>query len=336
MLRWSFVLLSFLLVFAGSPPPAGPFFHFAHIDELMTSYADNPDIQFVEIEMEGLSQNRVQNSVLAAFDSNGVYLADVLVVPSDVPFSGGGVSWIMGTQAFADLSGVSVDFLFPPGLPTVGGMVCWGSPGILPPPPGTWVHTNPANYVDCVAYGTYTGPCNVFVCGALGTGRASPLDADGRSLVRVADTNDNANDFACGDPASPRNNRSAAASLLATHPCPGGDADSDGVDNAIDSCPFEPNGGPESQADSDQDGRGDVCECGNVDGNTAVDIFDALRIAQGTLQPPLVEISQPRNCDVDHNGVCDIFDALRVAQATLTPPLVDIVQLCPAATVPPS
>ena len=135
MLRSSFVLASFLLVIAGSPAPAGSLFHFAVIDEFMTSYADDPDIQFVEIEMRGVSQNSVQNSVLAAFDPDGVYIADVLVVPSGVPLSGNGVSWIMGTQAFETLSGVSVDFVFLPGLPTVGGMVCWGAPGILPPPP---------------------------------------------------------------------------------------------------------------------------------------------------------------------------------------------------------
>ena len=125
-------------------------------------------------------------------------------------------------------------------------------------------------------------------------------------------------------------------SLPATRPCPGGDADSDGVDNVIDNCPFEPNGGPESQVDSDEDGRGDACECGNVDKNEKVDIFDALHIAQGTLVPPLVTMIHPRACDADGNGTCDIFDALRVAQATLTPPLAQIVQECEAATVAPA
>ena len=82
-------------------------------------------------------------------------------------------------------------------------------------------------------------------------------------------------------------------------------------------------------------GTGDACECGNVDKNTTVDIFDALHIAQGTLTPPLIEMIHPRACDVDGNGRCDIFDALRVAQATLRPPLAKIVQRCEAATTPP-
>ncbi|MEE8558510.1 MAG: dockerin type I domain-containing protein [Myxococcota bacterium] len=104
-------------------------------------------------------------------------------------------------------------------------------------------------------------------------------------------------------------------------------------------CPFQPNSevdafGP-PQRDTDGDGQGDLCECGNTDGSTAVDIFDALSIAQGTLTPPIAAMANPRACDVDGNGSCDIFDALRVAQATLTPPIAPIVEACPALVGPP-
>ncbi len=114
------------------------------------------------------------------------------------------------------------------------------------------------------------------------------------------------------------------------------DTDQDGVSDDQDNCPFEPNNsGNDIQRDSNQDGRGDACECGNADRNEKVDIFDALHIARGTLQPPLVTMIHPRACDADGNGSCDIFDALRVAQATLVPPLAEIVQECEAATVAP-
>ena len=111
--------------------------------------------------------------------------------------------------------------------------------------------------------------------------------------------------------------------------------------NCFDNCPFEPNNGgiqrahdiDDVQRDTDANGRGDACECGNADGNTRRDILDALHIAQGTLSPPLVEMIHPRACDADGNGSCDIFDALRVAQATLVPPLYEIVQECEAATL---
>ncbi len=121
-----------------------------------------------------------------------------------------------------------------------------------------------------------------------------------------------------------------------THNTDQTDTDADDVGQACDNCPFEPNNaGEDIQRDTDGNGRGDACECGNADRSTAVDIFDALHIAQGTLTPPLVTMIHPRACDADGSGTCDIFDALRVAQATLTPPLVEIVQECEAATVTP-
>ena len=117
-----------------------------------------------------------------------------------------------------------------------------------------------------------------------------------------------------------------------TNPCTSGNAT-----ECEDNCPFEPNnGGDDIQRDSDGNGRGDACECGNADRSTRVDIFDALHIAQGTLTPPLVEMIHLRACDADGNGKGDIFDALRVAQATLSPPLAEIVQECEAATVAPA
>jgi hypothetical protein len=117
---------------------------------------------------------------------------------------------------------------------------------------------------------------------------------------------------------------------------PGPDADMDGALDADDNCPFEPNNsGGDVQLDSDGDGTGDACECGNVDRSTDVDIFDALMIAQGTLSPPIVPITHPRACDCDGSGGCDIFDALHVAKASLEPPMVSILQSCPAATMAP-
>lgn len=117
----------------------------------------------------------------------------------------------------------------------------------------------------------------------------------------------------------------------------GDDTDGDGVPDCADNCAYEPNNaGDDVQLDSDGNGRGDSCECGNADGNTTINIFDALHIAQATLVPPLVDLIHPRACDVDGNGTCDIFDALRIAQATLIPPLAQIVHECEAATVVPA
>lgn len=209
-----FVLGSLLTLAANQPAEA--LFHLAVIDEVMTSYGGNATSQFVEIRMLSVGQNLVQNSVLGAFDTTGAYIGDVLVVPGNVPNSGLGVPWIMGTAQFQADSGIVPDFTMPAGLPTGGGMICWGAPGIgAPPLPGSWDHTVPTNYVDCLAYGTYAGPSNPRI------GSPTPLDADGHSLERVSITSDNLADFACANPASPENNNGASAGMPATTPCPG-------------------------------------------------------------------------------------------------------------------
>lgn len=212
MLRRVFIRALFLFPLAAvvgaltlvPPRTSEAVFHFAVIDEVMTSYDGDATVQFVEINMLVSSQNFVANTVLAAFDDSGSYLGDVLLVPGNVPNSGSNVRWIMGTSQFQTVSGLAPDFTMPADLPTSGGMVCWGGPVD---------HTNPAQYVDCVAYGTYSGPSNVHV------GTPTSLDADGHSLQRTQDTANNAADFDCGDPADPTNNAGSSVSLVATISC---------------------------------------------------------------------------------------------------------------------
>ncbi len=200
-----------------APRPALALFHLAVIDEVMTSYDGDSNVQFVEIKMLGIVQIFVTNTVLGAFDSSGSYLGDLLVVPGDLPNQGPDIRWLMGTQAFATLSGLTPDFIMPAALTPGGGMVCWGAPGpgFSVPDPNSWNHSDPDEYVDCVAYGTYSGPT------ALLSGNPTPLDADGHSLERISQTEDNETDFRCGDPATPENNViGESASLPATTSCP--------------------------------------------------------------------------------------------------------------------
>lgn len=211
-----------------SPQPAQAAFHLAVIDEVMTSYNGDPTVQFVEIRMLALGQTFVADSVLGAFSDTGSYLGDVLVVPGNIANSGAGLRWLMGTTQFQTVSGITPDFTIPASLPTAGGMVCWGAPGLLPPLPGTWDHSIPALYLDCVAYGTYSGPTNIHI------GTPTSLDGVGHSLQRLTDTNSSANDFACGDPANPTTNAPTSTSLAATTACPpapvGGIADFPDID----------------------------------------------------------------------------------------------------------
>ncbi len=207
---WALVLTGFLAL---APSGASAVFHVAVINEVMTSYNGSPNVQFVEIKMLGSFQNLVTNTVLGAFDASGAYLGDVLIVPGNVANHGRDVTWLMGTTMFQQVSGLQPDFIMPAGLPTGGGMVCWGAPGISAPLPGTWDHTIETNYVDCLAYGSYSGPSNLLI------GTPTTDLPEGHSLTRINETRDNATDFLCSDPATPTRNTGTAASLVASIPC---------------------------------------------------------------------------------------------------------------------
>lgn len=192
--------------------PAQALFHFAHISEIMASYDNDDTVQFVEVEMEAGSQNVIANGVIAVFDFDGTYLTDLIVFPSNVANSGAGVTFIVGTSSFQTASGLTPDFVAGSAdLPTGGGMVCFGGGGgFVPQNPPVWDRTLVETYVDCLAYGFYTGVTKT------ASGNPTPLLPEGHSLTRVSDTNDNETDFDCGDPATPTNNGGASVNMNAT------------------------------------------------------------------------------------------------------------------------
>jgi cysteine-rich repeat protein len=239
-----------LAVLAASPQPAAALFHIAVIDEVMTSYGGDDAAQFVEIRMEFDGQTVTKNSVLAAFGADGSFLGDVLVVPANIENGGNGLHWLMGTTALETAAGISVDFEFTAGLVTQSGMICWGGGGgVVPADPPDWDREDLTNYVDCVAYGAYTGPTHAH------SGTPTPLSPDGHSLRRIGHTEDNAADFACGDPADPTNNDGTAGSLAATAPCPVCG------DNTVD---------PGEQCDDGNTVDGDACPADCLGGETLV------------------------------------------------------------------
>jgi len=112
--------------------------------------------------------------------------------------------------------------------------------------------------------------------------------------------------------------------------CP--DADADGVCDADDNCPFEPNPGQEDQGGislaSGPDGVGDACQCGDHNGDGRVTLADAVILQRSFLVPPTAARSQAR-CDVGGSAGCSLADAVvlrRTLVATAT-----IAQQCDAA-----
>jgi hypothetical protein len=85
----------------------------------------------------------------------------------------------------------------------------------------------------------------------------------------------------------------------------GRDLDGDGVVDDLDLCPRWP--GP-SGADTDGDGRGDACECGDQDADGRNTVADLLAIERAVFDPSLAGAL----CDADGDGRCSVSDILAV------------------------
>lgn len=199
-----------ILVLAAAPSMA---FQQSVIDEVLTSYNGDTGVQFVEIRMLAAGQDDITNTVLGAFDGSGTYIGDLLVVDSDVANDSIGTRWLIGTPGFAAAFGMMPDFFINADLPVGGGMICWGAPGVTPPAPASWDHTDPTQYVDCVAYGLYGGPSNAKI------GTPTSKTADHHSLQRGTNTNNNTADFSCAVSITPENNAGTSNMLGATALC---------------------------------------------------------------------------------------------------------------------
>jgi hypothetical protein len=178
------------------------------------------------------------------------------------------------------------------------------------------------------ALGSFTGTVDCVACGS----ENRPFDTG--AIAGVA-----AGAFLNGDFGGPTENNVHAqylaelaflpASLFedppVSQPLPmeivGDDADNDGVSDGEDNCPLVPN---PDQSDTDENGIGDACQCGDVNGDGVTNVTDALAIARGEV------VSENPNfgkCDVSGDGVCNVTDALQIARGETSSAPED--QLCP-------
>jgi hypothetical protein len=79
------------------------------------------------------------------------------------------------------------------------------------------------------------------------------------------------------------------------------DRDGDGVADDGDVCPFHPD---PQQEDVDQNGRGDLCECGDQNGDGLVDVRDLVAINLAIFNPSL----RTPLCDANGDGACSVPD----------------------------
>lgn len=212
-----------LMLFA---TPSHGAFHLMKVTEVLTGFAGDPNFQLLELQMTSAGQIVVSGAKLTAFDSAGALLGSY-TTPSNVSNGTSEAFILYGTSAVVG-AGAAPDFVIPVLMAGAGGMVCWGKPN-------AGAEGNPDAYIDCVAYGGYSGTT------AAGSGTPSPLSPNGgaSSLTRTGTSGDNAADFELLAP-MPCNNAGVCTMLEATTtttttmPPACGDADGNGSITATD------------------------------------------------------------------------------------------------------
>jgi hypothetical protein len=300
-----------LLTLIWSPQRTEAAVHIAEIHEVMAGFGGDPDVQFVEVNMRSFGQSVTDDATLAAFDPSGAFIdgdpgttgdQPLATMIHNLPFSGDGVRWLIGTSEFAAIAGVTPDFVMPDvvgqNLPAPAGMVCvFGAFSDF---------TNPTAAIDCVSYGGafFTGENPAFndTIGEPDSVAASAGDGQ-KSLTRSISST-----FSGAPPFARTNNSLAAPAFVLRCPTPrnnsgvtgslGPDADADGLTD----CREGEIGTSPAQSDTDGDQCADGEELGTSpslggdrDPLASADFYDvpvpALRVNAGGARDNLISLA---------------------------------------------
>jgi len=91
-----------------------------------------------------------------------------------------------------------------------------------------------------------------------------------------------------------------------------GDFDEDGVCDEADNCPRLANA---DQLDTNEDGCGDVCQCGDADGNGVLNVADSRVINRCSVGE--IPCEQLPLCDGNGDGQCNVADSRVVSRCVV-------------------
>ena len=82
--RTTILAATSLLAVLAAPARSHALFHLSVIDEMLAGIDGDAEQQFLEVRMLFAAQNLTKNAVIAAFDADGNYVEDILVIPDNV------------------------------------------------------------------------------------------------------------------------------------------------------------------------------------------------------------------------------------------------------------
>ena len=126
-------------------PQASATFHLIKVREVYAGSATDPMSQYVELQMYSANQIFLAGHKLSVYDATGTDVGDFTF--TSIVMNGADQSYVLlaTTQAESEF-GVTADLAMTPVLTPGGGKVCWATDQTPP--------------IDCVSWGSYSGPAD--------------------------------------------------------------------------------------------------------------------------------------------------------------------------------
>jgi len=197
-------IIAAIAVLVLSARAAGALNHAIALHEVLGSWQGDDDAQFVELRLTAAGQTFLTNGGGTALVFDDATASEggrrVFTFTRNIANAAVGARILVGTAHLETVSGIAPDFVLPPGmLPPRAGRVCYF---VNPPQPDG----QSAGFLDCLAYGTFTGENGSF-------GTPVRLTPDNRALQRVDLSGSNVADWDAVLSPTPENNAGAGQML---------------------------------------------------------------------------------------------------------------------------